>query len=93
MSASRCLLCAGSGRLMGGGMIYKDCDDCGGKGKIISLEIVMQKDSSEYKSSLEKIKLLDDNMTNEQAKKLLDDELNKIDREEKIVPLKEKRKK
>lgn len=30
----RCKTCIGSGRVMGGGMIIHDCDDCEGTGKL-----------------------------------------------------------
>lgn len=30
----RCMSCNGSGRVMGGGMMMHDCDNCEGRGKI-----------------------------------------------------------
>jgi hypothetical protein len=92
MSGLRCLSCAGSGKVMGGGMIYKDCMECNASGKRTTLDVVMNKESEEYKISLEKIKSLDDKLTNDDAKKLLDDELQRIEKEEKVIPIKKRKK-
>lgn len=78
MAKKRCNVCIGSGTVMGGGMIMVDCDNCDGTGKITVLEDIMQKDSTEYKSALDNIKKLDDKMSDLDAQKLLDDELDKI---------------
>lgn len=34
----RCLTCAGSGKVMGGGMMYRECENCEGAGKLYKLE-------------------------------------------------------
>lgn len=34
MDLVRCFHCQGSGKIMGGGMIYHECDECNGKGKV-----------------------------------------------------------
>ncbi len=66
---------------MGGGMMMSDCSDCDGSGKIYEKKLteVMSKESDEYKKAKDKIKSLDENMTEEQAEKLLDEELDKQD--------------
>lgn len=76
MDLERCDVCVGSGKVMGGGMIFHSCDKCLGVGKLAqSVDIVMSKDSDGYRRAKDKIKSLDDTMSDEQAEKLLDDEL------------------
>lgn len=76
----RCDICVGSGKVMGGGMIYHDCFKCAGVGSVnIDDDFFIAKDSDSYKSAKDKIKALDEKMTDEEAEKLLDEELGKID--------------
>lgn len=79
MPSKRCSRCVGSGTVMGGGMMMSECYDCDGTGKIKEEKIteVMSKESEEYKKAKERIKSLDENMTEDQAEKLLDEELDK----------------
>jgi len=84
----RCPLCIGTGKMLGGGMIYKSCKTCDGVGKIKDL---MSKDGDAYKSAKKRIKALDENMTDEVAEKLLDEELGKLN--EKPIQKKRGRKK
>jgi RecJ-like exonuclease len=80
-----CKSCQGSGRIRGGGMIEEDCKNCQGTGKDLKAE--------SYDNAKNKIKELDKNMSDDEAKKLLDEELQKLDEENKIVRIKHKRKK
>lgn len=49
----RCIPCAGSGKLLGGGCVIVDCDNCDGRGKIEviedDIELLKLKESTEYK--------------------------------------------
>lgn len=81
----RCDICIGSGKVMGGGMIYKSCEKCLGAGKLSlkkdceHFDIEMVKGNVIYNNALDKIKALDASMSDEQAEKLLDEELTKIE--------------
>lgn len=80
MTELRCLICAGSAKVMGGGMIIKDCIECNGTGKRIEPEeFKIEKESVHYKEAVQKIKSLDENITDEQAEKIFNDALIKID--------------
>lgn len=51
----RCTPCAGSGKVMGGGMLFNDCDNCYGTGKIEELdkqelELLELKETLEYQN-------------------------------------------
>lgn len=70
MKKLRCATCSGSGKVMGGGMIFYDCEECDGKGKIYIKE-------ESYEQAKEKIKALDETLTDEKAKNILDEELRK----------------
>lgn len=61
----RCTPCAGSGKVMGGGMMFNECDNCYGTGKVEELdqeeiELLELKKSLEYqnvyKDELRKLK-------------------------------------
>lgn len=77
----RCLICQGSGRVMGGGMIFHDCKDCDGFGKIknigdeISYLQITQSES--YKDAVADIKKMDPKLTTDDADKLLQKQLHK----------------
>jgi RecJ-like exonuclease len=77
MAKQRCLCCVGSGKVMGGGMLYSDCDKCDGTGKIYVDEPIDQ-NSHRYKEAIENIKALDSKMSDEDAKKLFDSEMTKL---------------
>jgi hypothetical protein len=85
MNKYNCRSCHGSGRLRGGGMVEEDCKYCLGTGKDSKAE--------SYDIAKDKIKALDSNISDNDAKKLLDDELKKLDEAEKVVTIKHKRKK
>lgn len=89
---TRCLCCAGSGKIIGGGFVMKGCEECGGKGKIPEIkddiDILIAKESQSYNQAKARIKALDKNMTEDEAEKLLDDELAKLNAEK--LPLDEK---
>lgn len=70
MKKLRCNICYGSGQIMGGGMIMQPCDNCDGVGKISINE-------ESYNEAKEKIKSLDDKITEQEATNILDTELRK----------------
>lgn len=84
--AKRCTVCTGSGKIMGGGMMLQDCDECDGLGKITDLKLA-------EKEAITKIKACDPNLTEKDAQKVLDEELTKLDNENNILKLKDKRNK
>jgi hypothetical protein len=83
MDLERCDVCVGSGTIMGGGMMFVDCHKCLGVGKLAPIAPkVMDKDSESYKRAKDNIKKLDENMSDDEAEKILDEELGKLDNEE-----------
>ena len=86
----RCNICYGSGKVMGGGMMQHDCDECDGSGKIIVIEndieelekIKAQQDESRQKAIAE-IKNLDENISDEKAQQIFDEEFKKLEDEDK----------
>jgi hypothetical protein len=82
MDLQRCDICIGSGKVMGGGMIYHSCEKCSGIGKLApTQDCVMGKDSDNYKSAKKRIKALDENLSDEEVEKILDEELGKLNDE------------
>lgn len=78
MNKIRCIPCGGSGKVMGGGMMLQDCDHCHGAGKVIIEEIdYLKKDSESYKKAKSKLKKLDKKLSDDDAEKILDDEITK----------------
>ncbi len=74
MIKQRCKACSGSGKVMGGGMIFNECDECEGKGKIyVPEKPVIDKNSDEYRNAITNIKNLGDNISDEQADQMFDD--------------------
>jgi len=77
---------------MGGGMIFKDCDDCDGDGKIATStentqnhpvnvakrEIKIDKRSKEYKSAIKRIRSLNENISEEEAYNIFEKEWDKL---------------
>lgn len=81
MARVRCNSCVGSGKVMGGGMMYVDCDACDGKGKIYideEKEFIIDKNSKHYKEAIKNIKSIHEGITNEKAEEIFEDELKKI---------------
>jgi hypothetical protein len=83
MKTKRCSTCVGSGKVMGGGMLYSDCDVCDGTGKLIveppPLVFKLTKDNLRYKEAIQNIKELDPSLTDEEAEEIFNKELNKLD--------------
>lgn len=82
MERIRCSTCAGSGQVMGGGMMMWDCDSCDGAGKIIKQEprkFKMSKTDKSYKKAVKEIQDLDPSLTKEEAQKIMDDELARVE--------------
>ena len=82
MAKKRCIACTGSGRVMGGGMMMQDCDDCDGTGKIYiddpELEFNEMKATKAYKNAIDKIKNTDKNLSDEAAENIFKDEFIKL---------------
>jgi hypothetical protein len=71
MSMRKCPGC-NRGRIMGGGFIETDHDECQGTGEI-----------PDYTESIEKVRALDPSMTKEQAERIFMDEMTNVIKEEK----------
>lgn len=78
MPSKRCSICSGSGKVMGGGMMLWDCDDCDGNGKILIIETTVQETES-YNEAIESIKALDPSIDDDKAKEIFDEEFKKIE--------------
>ena len=81
----RCVPCSGSGRVMGGGCIPADCDECDGKGKIQiaadDIDYLEMKTTDSYKKAIENIK--EKGVSEKEAEEMFEKEFNKIDSKEK----------
>lgn len=90
MGRVKCKNCAGSGKVMGGGMMQWDCEHCDGIGKVDKvdeqkeMDYLLTKSSEQYQQAKGKIKALDDNMTDEKAEALLDAELKRTEPKKKV---------
>jgi hypothetical protein len=70
----RCNPCNGVGWVLGGGMITRiDCNYCNGKGTI----------PKEYSTAIDKIKSADSSLTDREARKIFNEELDRIDKDDK----------
>lgn len=81
MAKVRCNTCVGSGRVMGGGMMQQDCDDCDGRGKIFidePKEFKIDKESAHYKKAIKRIKALNKDLSDKEAEEIFDAELKEI---------------
>lgn len=83
----RCVTCHGSGKVMGGGMMMYDCDDCDGRGKIAVInddiaELNIRTTES-YAKAIDEIKKIDPSITDEKAQEIFDKELENIQKDEK----------
>lgn len=72
MSKIRCNTCVGAGYVLGGGMMKVTCEECDGTGKVYDKQ-------KSYDEAVEKIQLLEPGMSKQDAQKIFDDELNKIE--------------
>ena len=81
MSMTRCIPCRGSGRLMGGGMITVDCDHCDGSGKIPEIKddinYLSIKQTESYQKAKARLISKNENLSDEEAEKLLDEAFEK----------------
>lgn len=78
MTATRCQCCAGSGKIMGGGMITtRNCDHCGGSGKPIVIDYKAAKKTKSYSNAKRRLQDKDSTLTDEKAEEILDKELQK----------------
>lgn len=72
----RCQPCTGSGRVMGGGMIIKDCLECSGKGYIIvpdnELDFLAAKQTESFIAAKNRLMKKQKGLTEEEADKLLE---------------------
>ncbi len=89
-SKVRCKTCYGSGKVMGGGMMQHDCDECDGTGKIVfieddikELERLKAKEEESRQKAINEIKELDPNMSDEKAKEIFEEEFKKLEDEDK----------
>jgi hypothetical protein len=82
MTATRCACCAGSGKVMGGGMITeRRCDNCYGTGKpqtIPKIDYKKAKKTKSYQDAMRRLREKDVNLSSRKAAKILDDELKNI---------------
>jgi len=80
-----CSSCAGSGQLMGGGMMMMDCRHCEGRGKVYiepTSESLLKKEDKRYQDAISKIKALDPTITDEEAEEMFKKELANLDKTE-----------
>ncbi len=95
MAKKRCNTCVGSGRVMGGGMMMQDCEECDGLGKIFipddPIDYLEQKNSEAYQNSKKEIKKMAPDLTDENVEKILDEEFAKLNPQ--VVPINKKTKK
>ncbi len=81
MTKIRCKACVGSGKVMGGGMMMADCDECDGVGKIYVEEpFKMDKESPHYKAAIDNIKALDTSLSDKDAEAIFNKELENLDK-------------
>lgn len=78
----RCFACAGSGQVMGGGMMQWDCGNCDGKGKVFvepdPKELLKDKDNPHYKKAVKKLRKLDKTLTEKTAQEMFDKEIEDL---------------
>lgn len=86
----RCNVCYGSGRVMGGGMMQHDCEECDGTGKIYfvendiaELEKLKNEHNKSYDKAIKEITNLDPNLSEEKAKEIFDEEFKRLEQKEK----------
>lgn len=83
MKKIACADCAGTGQIMGMGMMNKDCPNCDGIGKIIHHEDEIgyltekMKSSDGYQSAKKRLMDQDETITNEKADELLEEAFEK----------------
>lgn len=89
MSLQRCVPCGGSGKMMGGGMLLKDCEHCEGKGKINiddeDLDILLGKQTEHYQKAKAELQAIAPSMNGEEVEKILDEEIKKESRKDDLI--------
>lgn len=74
----RCPCCSGSGKVLGGGMLTKDCDNCDGLGKLPEIEKPkVDKRSKDYRKSVSNLKEKYPNKDVKEIKQIMNEELSK----------------
>lgn len=80
MNKIRCKPCNGSGKVMGGGMMLADCDNCDGVGKLYVEEpFKMDKESPHYKNAIGRIKELNPALSDNDCEVIFNRELETLD--------------
>lgn len=76
---TRCSSCAGSGRMLGGGMIQRNCDNCDGSGKLSHVDDEMGylelKQSQRFEEAKDQLKKEFPTMTDNDADKFMTEAL------------------
>ncbi len=82
MLSRRCINCAGSGQVMGGGMLIKTCHECDGAGKIKEpedeMDYLVSKQTESYQAAKKRLMKKHKDISDEKAESLLDAELKKL---------------
>lgn len=78
MASNRCMTCVGSGKIMGGGMIYRECPDCNGEGTISPAEpkVTVNRRSKAYKDAIAKLE--ETGLSKDEAVKVFDEEFERL---------------
>lgn len=81
LEVKRCRTCQGSGTIMGGGMIYHDCEECHGSGKVQKakdeISYLEVKQSESFQDAIAEIKSIDPKLSNNDAEKLFEKQFYK----------------
>lgn len=74
----RCKTCGGSGKVMGGGMMFHDCITCDGEGKLNHKDYLEDvKKSKKYVEAINEIKSLSPQITDDEANEMMEKQINK----------------
>jgi hypothetical protein len=77
MASGKCLACAGSGTVVGLGMMASDCRKCEGDGiGAIETSPVLDKRSAHYRQAIKKI--MESGVSKDEAARIFDEEFNKL---------------
>ena len=79
MKKTRCNVCNGSGKVMGGGMMMRKCYECSGTGRVVipedDIEYLIAKESDSYKEIKKKISDTHKDLSEGEIETILDQEL------------------
>lgn len=87
MKKTLCKRCYGQGTILGGGMMQTECTECEGAGHLYDAEtpaapkdvkVCIDRRSKSYKEAIEKIKELNPEISDEDARDLFDLEYEKL---------------